>query len=112
MKKVCLFGGLLITGCSALRPPSAAQLMAGQQVAEQQGVARLPIIHDAPTVTRKRNRPLVFVDGQKARHATLNHLVPTTIESTSLIKPPVSTAIYGKRGRYGVIVITTKMKGY
>lgn len=99
----------LLTGCSALKPPSTAQLIVGQQVANQQVIVRPPGIYDAPSVICK-SKPLVFVDGQKYSAAKLKRLAPNSIDSTSIIKPAVSTAIYGKRGRYGVVVFTTKKK--
>jgi hypothetical protein len=108
MKYLLLLSGLLV-GCSALKPPSAAQLIAGQQAASQHISAKPPGIHDASSVIRK-NKPLVFVDGRKYSTAKLKRLAPNSIASTSIIKPTVGTAIYGKRGRDGVVVFTTKQK--
>lgn len=105
--KYLLLLSTLLTDCSALKPPSTAQLITGQQVANQQVAARPPAIYDAPSVIRK-SKPLVFVDGQKYSAAKLKRLAPTSIDSTSIIKPAVSTAIYGKRGRDGAILLTTK----
>ncbi|OQP42886.1 hypothetical protein A4H97_12090 [Niastella yeongjuensis] len=38
----------------------------------------------------------------------LNYLDPTLFESISVLKGPDATAIYGSRGAFGVIIITTK----
>ena len=110
MKKLLLLGGITAS-CSALRPPSISQLTAAQQVAEQQVAARPIGIYDMPSATRKKTKPLVFVDGRKYSTSKVKRLTPNSIESTSIIKPAVGTTIYGRKGRYGVIVITTKKEG-
>lgn len=38
----------------------------------------------------------------------LNYLDPALIESVNVLKGPDATAIYGSRGAYGVVIITTK----
>jgi TonB-dependent SusC/RagA subfamily outer membrane receptor len=106
MKYLLLLGGMLAS-CSALRPPSTAQLIAGQQAANRLLSARPPGIYDAPSITRKSN-PLLFVDGQKYSASKFERFAPNSVDSVHIIKPAVSTAIYGKRGRYGVILVTTK----
>jgi hypothetical protein len=106
MNCLLLLGGLLAS-CSTLRPPSTAQLAAARQAVSQQTAARPAGIHDAPAIDYN-STPLVFVDGHKYRASKLKGLVPTSIESSCILPPAVSTALYGKRGRYGVVLFTTK----
>jgi TonB-dependent SusC/RagA subfamily outer membrane receptor len=106
--KYLLLSGLLAS-CAALKPPSTAQLIAGQQAAGQQLATKLAGIYDAPSLIRN-DSPLVFINGRKSSASQLKYLAPNTIDSIRIIKPAVSTAIYGKRGRDGVILLTTKKK--
>ena len=50
--------------------------------------------------------PLYIVDG--VERASIDHINPKTIERISVLKNQSSTALYGSRGKNGVIVITTK----
>lgn len=49
--------------------------------------------------------PLVLVDGVPG---DLNRLNPSDIESISVLKDAASAAIYGARGAFGVVLVTTK----
>src|SRR5690606_3660642 len=40
-----------------------------------------------------------------------NNLNPDDIEELTVLKGPAATAIYGERGKYGVVLITTKKGG-
>lgn len=51
--------------------------------------------------------PLILIDGVEA-HGDLTTVNPTDIESISVLKDASSAAIYGARGTFGVILITTK----
>lgn len=48
---------------------------------------------------------LIIIDGVEGDPATLN---PNDIESVSVLKDASSAAVYGSRGTYGVVLITTK----
>ena len=50
--------------------------------------------------------PLYIIDG--VEHPNIDNLNPETIERISVLKDSASTALYGPRGKNGVIVITTK----
>lgn len=52
--------------------------------------------------------PLFIVDG--AESGNISYIDPNDVRSISVLKGP-EAAIYGARGAYGVIVITTKAKG-
>ncbi len=51
--------------------------------------------------------PLYIVDGMPVQ-GDLNSIVPSDIESTTILKDASATAIYGSRGANGVVIITTK----
>lgn len=50
-------------------------------------------------------RPLVLIDGIEGDMNTVN---PSDIESISVLKDAASASIYGARGAFGVILVTTK----
>ncbi|WP_282333932.1 SusC/RagA family TonB-linked outer membrane protein [Pinibacter soli] len=53
--------------------------------------------------------PLVVIDGIPAGVGDLNLLNPNAIESISVLKDAASSAIYGAKAAFGVLVVTTKM---
>ena len=55
-------------------------------------------------------QPLLFIDGEEASSDALNNLDKNTITSVSILKDSSATALYGKRGENGVVLITTKAK--
>lgn len=50
--------------------------------------------------------PLIIVDGFPVN--SMNDISPSDVENITILKDASSTAIYGSRGAYGVIIITTK----
>lgn len=52
--------------------------------------------------------PLVVIDGVISDATELNHLNPADIENISVLKDAASSAIYGSRAAFGVILVTTK----
>lgn len=52
--------------------------------------------------------PLIYIDGEKSDHKTLNELDPSNIEKMNVIKGEAAITKYGKSARNGVIEITTK----
>lgn len=52
--------------------------------------------------------PLYVIDGFPIGNVIGRNLTPNDIESISILKDAVSTAIYGARGANGVVLITTK----
>lgn len=52
--------------------------------------------------------PLILVDNVPLDSKDLNFIAPSDIKSISVLKDASSAAIYGARGAYGVILITTK----
>ncbi|MBS1664264.1 MAG: SusC/RagA family TonB-linked outer membrane protein [Bacteroidetes bacterium] len=64
----------------------------------------LPLINPALYGYDRTNLQLNALNGGNA----LNYFDPSLIESVSILKDADATAIYGSRGAYGVILITTK----
>lgn len=53
-------------------------------------------------------QPLILVDGKEAPDNYMQNVVPETIGSMTVLKDASSTAVYGSKGKNGVILITTK----
>ncbi len=60
------------------------------------------------TTSLNGGSPLVVIDGVIASEWTLNHMNPSDIQSISVLKDAASSAIYGSRAAYGVILVTTR----
>jgi serine protease Do len=56
----------------------------------------------------KGQTPLYIVDGKEIKN--VNEISPTDIEKIDVLKGASATALYGKKGEKGVVVITTKKK--
>ena len=54
------------------------------------------------------SEPLYVIDGAIANAAFFSNLDPNSIESISFLKDAASSAIYGSRAAYGVVLVTTK----
>lgn len=52
--------------------------------------------------------PLYVIDGAIADDSFFSNLDPNSIESISFLKDAASSAIYGSRAAYGVVLVTTK----
>lgn len=52
--------------------------------------------------------PLIIIDGVASSEDELNSISPKDIEKVSVLKDASSAAIYGARGAFGVILVTTK----
>ena len=54
-----------------------------------------------------RDQPLIIVDGRMIKQKHLKKIDPNTIKEISVLKYPEAEAIYGSKGKNGVLVITT-----
>ena len=54
------------------------------------------------------SEPLYVIDGTIADASFFSNLDPNSIESISFLKDAASSAIYGSRAAYGVVLVTTK----
>jgi TonB-dependent SusC/RagA subfamily outer membrane receptor len=126
---------LLVGGCThgrgtSPRPPSGAAITA-QDIARAPGqpIEKILMAHtpglwatrtpDGGIALRLRGtstlngggEPLYVIDGTPALpgpNGKLNGIDPYDIESVSVLKEVEASAIYGLRGAYGAIVVTTK----
>jgi len=55
-----------------------------------------------------KSEPLYIIDGAIVSDSFFNNLDPNSIESVSFLKDAASSAIYGSRAAYGVVLVTTK----
>lgn len=62
-------------------------------------------IRGLASISGEGSSPLVMVDGVQMN---MNMVNPEDVESVSVLKDASSSAIYGARGAFGVILITTK----
>ena len=62
------------------------------------------------TLGKEGQSPMVLIDDVEVSTETMNKLDPQRIESVTVLKDVSATAKYGKKGKYGVILITTKKK--
>lgn len=60
------------------------------------------------TTSLNGGSPLVVIDGVVSDAGQLNRMNPTDIENISVLKDAASSAIYGSRAAFGVILVTTK----
>lgn len=82
--------------------------IAGVQVTSSEGSPDSDIkirIRGGGSLTQDSS-PLIIVDGFPVN--SMNDISPSDIETITVLKDASSTAIYGSRGAYGVIIITTK----
>ncbi|MEM1134757.1 MAG: SusC/RagA family TonB-linked outer membrane protein [Bacteroidota bacterium] len=91
--------------------PNTANLLAGLatglNITQSTGIAGGddPAIQIRGVGTLGNSSPLILVDGTEA---SINDVLPSDIESISVLKDGASAAIYGSRAAQGVILITTK----
>jgi len=82
--------------------------MAGVDVRVAEGDPDSPVeikVRGAGSITQDSS-PLYIVDGFPV--ASISDIAPSEIKSIDVLKDAFSTAIYGSRGAYGVVLITTK----
>lgn len=70
-------------------------------------VAGTPELLGKPTLLLRGRDPLFVVDGVPIQSDTWN-ISPDDVESITVLKGPTASALYGSRGQYGAIQITTK----
>src|SRR5688572_14831943 len=70
-------------------------------------VAGTPELLGKPKLYLRGKDPLFVVDGVPIQSDTWN-ISPDDVESITVLKGPTASALYGSRGQYGAIQITTK----
>ncbi len=61
-----------------------------------------------PKISILGETPLIVIDGIAYANKTLNDISSEDIESLNVLKGPTASALYGFRGRFGAILISTK----
>jgi len=87
------------------REPNAINALTGKVAGLTVGASSE--ILGAPVVLLRGYAPLYVVDGVPVQTDTWN-INPDDIESYTILKGPSAAALYGSRGQYGAIQITTK----
>lgn len=87
------------------REPNAINALTGKVAGLTIGASSE--ILGAPSVLLRGATPLYVVDGVPVQTDTWN-INPDDIESYTVLKGPTAAALYGSRGQYGAIQITTK----
>lgn len=54
--------------------------------------------------------PLMILDGKEISNEEMNNIDPNTIDKVEVLKDETATKKYGDKGKYGVVLITTKKK--
>lgn len=55
-------------------------------------------------------KPLIVLDGKFISEEELSKIKPEKVKSMTVLKDDSATALYGEKGKYGVIIITSKKK--
>ena len=56
----------------------------------------------------KAEKPIIVVNDSILRYEVMEHLNPNDIESVTVLKDKKAMELYGEKGKFGVIKITTK----
>lgn len=105
-----LEGNTATTALTIEEAKKAGITVPGSQLAEVVVVGKPAPVKEKQTVILTDNtgvQPLIIVDG-KPKEDGLSGLNPDEISSMSVLKDASTTAIYGERGKNGVILIVTK----
>ena len=57
-----------------------------------------------------KNKAIMYLDGEEISQEEFSKINPETIESVTVLKDKSATAIYGEKGKNGVIIINLKRK--
>lgn len=57
-----------------------------------------------------KDNPLYILDGEEISREEFSKINPGNIESVHVLKDKSAEAIYGEKGKYGVIIINSKRK--
>ena len=112
-KKVNLTGAITAVGSKELEnrtTHSAASMLMGVvpglNITSSKGnPSAAPAINIRGVTSLTGQSPMVIIDGAEG---SLDRVNPSDIESISVVKDAAAAAIYGARGAFGVILVTTK----
>lgn len=112
-KKVNLTGSVASVGTEELKERVNTNVLASVQ-GQVPGVTIISRPGSDPSINFRgrgnlgSSSPLYVIDGAIADAGFFSRLDPTSIESISFLKDAASSAIYGSRAAYGVVLVKTK----
>lgn len=112
-KKVNLTGAVASVSTDEIKDRVQTNVLSAVQ-GTVPGVTIISRPGSAPTINFRgrgnlgSSSPLYVIDGAIADATVFSNLDPNTIESISFLKDAASSAIYGSRAAYGVVLVTTK----
>ncbi|MCM0718405.1 TonB-dependent receptor [Parabacteroides sp. W1-Q-101] len=112
-KKVNLTGAVTSIGSEELKERVNTDVLASVQ-GQVPGVTIITRPGSSPSINMRgrgnlgTSSPLFVIDGAIADASFFSNLDPTSIESISFLKDAASSAIYGSRAAYGVVLVKTK----
>ncbi len=112
-KKVNLTGAVASVSSEELKERVNTNVLASVQ-GQVPGVTIISRPGAAPSINFRgrgnlgTSSPLFVIDGAIADATVFSALDPNTIESVSFLKDAASSAIYGSRAAYGVVMVKTK----
>lgn len=115
-KKVNLTGSVGVVDNQKLQNRSISNVgqalqgaVANLNITNNSGAANdIPDINVRGYTSINGGSPLIIIDGIVSDAEILSRMNPTDIESVSVLKDASSSAIYGSRAAFGVLLITTK----
>ena len=66
--------------------------------------------HKVVKIKTDGKEPLYLIDGKEITREEMNNISPETIDKVEVLKGDSATEKYGDKGKYGVVLITTKKK--
>ena len=66
--------------------------------------------HKVVKINTDGKEPLYLIDGKEITREEMNNISPETIDKVEVLKGDSATEKYGDKGKYGVVLITTKKK--
>lgn len=112
-KKVNLTGAVSSVGADELKERVNTDVLASVQ-GQVPGVTIISRPGSTPSINMRgrgnlgTSSPLFVIDGAIADASFFSSLDPNSIESISFLKDAASSAIYGSRAAYGVVLVKTK----
>ncbi len=76
----------------------------------EEEVIRQPDTIPSQQRTEEQEKPLYVLDGMEMPDLDLKQLDPALIGSITVLKEEGATSVYGKKGKHGVLLITTKRR--
>ncbi|MFJ1381311.1 hypothetical protein [Capnocytophaga canimorsus] len=103
------YATLVLAATASLFLFSAETLQAQEKKQDSLSV-KTPNVKIACKESDKVENPLIIVDKKEVTSSELKALSHENIENISILKDEKAIEIYGEKAKYGVVIVTTKMK--